>query len=634
MEAWQILVGNLATVALIMSVWMHIQYKLYRLSRIEQKLGFGAAMGLGAIASMLLSVELVEGVRFDLRISLVALAAIFGGPIALLVTAPAAMLTRVMIGGAGMINGLEVILITSAIGLALYLLSHKRSESAITIVSNGLVVGLLSYATMALHPPPGIDGVFDQIAPQIAFLNFLATVLAGFVLAYFHEFTLERDILHAALTQAPDFHYVKNVRSEFVVTNLQVARHSGRKRSSEMTGLTDFDIDTSERAEMLREQELAIMQSGAGITDIEEKIVEKDGKTAWYSTSKVPLQNRQGEMVGLAGVTRDITEKKRLEQEVADSRALLSRAMAEMSDGFAMFDRDGFLIFCNDQYRSFFPRTAAARRVGAHVTEIIRAVIDTAERKDLPASVGDTWIRDTARDFQGERDVEIQLFNDHWLSVRTRVGGDGSTFVVVGDITAIKQSELSLKEFAHEMKGLAETDPLTGIANRRVFDETIARECARANRTAVPLSLLLVDVDRFKKYNDTYGHQAGDECLKQVGKCLRAAARRSTDVVARYGGEEFALLLPNTDLESAAAVAEQFRKSLADLGLPHAASEFGIVTASIGISTMGGVNLPLDPAELLAQADEALYRAKEAGRNRYAEASVVRRPERPEAATG
>ncbi|RYD84415.1 MAG: GGDEF domain-containing protein [Sphingomonadales bacterium] len=268
------------------------------------------------------------------------------------------------------------------------------------------------------------------------------------------------------------------------------------------------------------------------------------------------------------------------------------------------------------------------------MTEIIRAVARTGERKDIPTDVSEAWIRSTASDYQTERDAEIQLFDDRWLSVRTRVGGDRSTFVVVADITAIKQSELSLKELAQEMKGLAETDPLTGIANRRVFDETIARECARTNLAGAPLSLLLVDVDRFKKYNDTYGHQAGDECLKQVGKCLRAAARRSTDVVARYGGEEFALLLPNTDIESAAAVAEQFRISLAGLGLPHSASEFGIVTASIGISSMGGINLPLEPAELLAQADGALYRAKEAGRNRFAKAAIDKRDGRSETAAG
>ncbi|MGV3550545.1 diguanylate cyclase [Rhizobium sp.] len=617
MGIWQTLVGNLATVALIMSIWMHIQYKFYRLSKVQLKLGFGATMGLGAMASMLLSVQLVPGVYIDLRVAMVALAAIYGGPISLAVTAPAAIATRFLIGGAGAHNGMEVIVIACLVGLTVHYLNREKLPTTVAVAVNGLVVGMISIGTMLLMPPPGMEQLAQEIAPKIGFLNFLATAFAGLVLTYFREFTLERDILHAALTQAPDFHYVKNRNSAFVVTNLQVAKLHGRKKSSEMIGLTDFDLEAPERATALFDQERAIMASGEPLIDHEECLTAADGRQAWYTSSKVALRNRQGDMVGLAGVTRDITEKKRLEQEVAESRNLLSRAMAEMSDGFAMFDRDGYLVFCNEQYRASFPRSAAARVPGAHASEIIRAVVQTGERRDLPANVSEAWIQTTARDYQADHDVEIHLFNDHWLSVRTRRAHDGSTFVVVADITAIKQSEMSLKQLASEMKGLAETDALTGIANRRVFDETISRECARSSRTGAPLSLLLVDVDRFKKYNDSYGHPAGDDCLKTVGKCLRAAAKRPTDVVARYGGEEFALLLPETALDDAARLAEEFRAALAELALPHGASEFGVVTASVGVATMAGGNPFLNPAELVAHADEALYRAKSAGRNRF-----------------
>ena len=139
----------------------------------------------------------------------------------------------------------------------------------------------------------------------------------------------------------------------------------------------------------------------------------------------------------------------------------------------------------------------------------------------------------------------------------------------------------------------------------------ILKECARARLRQSYLSLLLVDVDRFKAYNDTYGHPAGDTCLKLVTACLRAVAKRPTDVVARYGGEEFAVL-PGSDMAGANTVAEAFRTALAEHDLAHSENEFGIVMASVGISVLGPGS---DPATLIAAANEALYRAKSQGRN-------------------
>ncbi|MGJ7043461.1 diguanylate cyclase (GGDEF)-like protein [Shinella sp. BE166] len=212
--------------------------------------------------------------------------------------------------------------------------------------------------------------------------------------------------------------------------------------------------------------------------------------------------------------------------------------------------------------------------------------------------------------------MKIPLFNDRWLSVRTRLAQDGSSLVVISDITAMKQSEQSLKELADHMRGLAVTDGLTGLANRRCFDESLEAECRKASNTRAPLTLLLVDVDRFKAFNDHYGHQAGDQCLVEVGACLRNAARRAGDVVARYGGEEFAVILPNTTSEAALALAEAFRIELELRSIPHIASEFGVVTASVGIATFEPDAGHLPPGSLVKQADTSLYAAKAEGRNR------------------
>jgi len=173
-----------------------------------------------------------------------------------------------------------------------------------------------------------------------------------------------------------------------------------------------------------------------------------------------------------------------------------------MSDGLAMFNPEGRLVFCNDQYRAAFPRSAYARQPGAHITDIVRAVVRNAERSDVGPDVSEEWMQESAAQLFVTRDTEIPLFDGRWLSLRTRLASDGSALVVVSDITSMKRSEEELKQFAVEMKGLAYADSLTGIANRRVFDQAISEEFARACRNGSPLSLLLCDVDHFKAFND------------------------------------------------------------------------------------------------------------------------------------
>jgi diguanylate cyclase (GGDEF)-like protein len=188
---------------------------------------------------------------------------------------------------------------------------------------------------------------------------------------------------------------------------------------------------------------------------------------------------------------------------------------------------------------------------------------------------------------------------------------------------AIRQAELyqSLQAANQELARLAITDDLTQIANRRYFDECLVKEWNRLLRDQAPLSLVFCDVDDFKAYNDLYGHQAGDQCLYLVAQALATTARRSLDIVARYGGEEFALILPYTNAEGARQVVENIRTRLQGLGITHRASRVSsIVTASFGVSTVIPTS-ELSPISLLEAADQALYQAKENGRNTYCVAS-------------
>ncbi len=163
---------------------------------------------------------------------------------------------------------------------------------------------------------------------------------------------------------------------------------------------------------------------------------------------------------------------------------------------------------------------------------------------------------------------------------------------------------------------LATRDELTGLANRRSFDEALTVEARRAAREGTALSLLLFDLDYFKRFNDTYGHVAGDRCLKAVSEALQHRVRRPGDLVARYGGEELAIILPNTDLQGARNVADLLVERIHALNIPHRASPHGRVTSSVGAATLQGAQAQGWELQLIEAADRALYRAKESGRNR------------------
>lgn len=180
----------------------------------------------------------------------------------------------------------------------------------------------------------------------------------------------------------------------------------------------------------------------------------------------------------------------------------------------------------------------------------------------------------------------------------------------------LRVTEERLSEANTILADLARVDGLTGIANRRAFDEALMSELKRSQRTVAPLSLLMIDVDNFKSFNDRYGHLAGDNCLRTIVALIRSALQRPGDIVARFGGEEFAVLLPATDAAGAAAVAERIRSAIAGLSLPHEGAAMGIVTVSIGVATATGPRDALNPQTLTREADEALYKAKADGRNK------------------
>jgi len=219
-----------------------------------------------------------------------------------------------------------------------------------------------------------------------------------------------------------------------------------------------------------------------------------------------------------------------------------------------------------------------------------------ADYRALTADGGYVWVRDV-----------VHVLREN-----------GVTTALVGfifDISERKKMEDVLVRLNQQLESFSFHDALTGLANRRMYDKTIEVEWARAERKQEPISLVVIDIDHFKEYNDCYGHAQGDECLVSVAKILNGVPSRATDLLARYGGEEFVLMLPNTDREAALEIAERCRAAVNEQQVPHAASSVSdAVTISCGVSTI----VPSSgnyPSQIFNAADKMLYQAKQNGRN-------------------
>lgn len=613
---WQALVANFAVVALVTSIWSQMLGWLYDQSPMRRRAALGLLVGLGAAATIAMSVEVSPGVFFDLRSGLLTLGAFFGGPVVALIATVIAVAYRAFEGGAGVVVGTANLVAAALIGLGVRRLSAASGPNIRCILLLGVAMVALIWASIMLLPAEAQARALAGFALPTSVMSFLATITMGLTVLHAGVIARERSILHAALEQSPDFQYIKDTSSVFVAANRAVARHNGFNEPGELVGKSDFDLYPPERAQQLFEQEQVILQTGQASNDIEEVVKDAQGVEHNYRTSKAPLRDHENRIIGLAGVTVETTMFKQLEHELVESRDMLATALAEMSDGLAMFDANGFMLFCNDQYRDAFPLTAHLRRPGVHIRQILQAVVDTGEQVQLPVSGEKAWVDYTSNQLKQANVEEIELFNGRHLQLRNRPAPDGRSLVLVSDATELKVAERALIAANASLETLASVDDLTGLFNRRVFDETLARELSRSVRANSHLSLLMVDVDRFKAYNDTYGHQSGDRCLKTVAGSIKSSMRRFSDMASRYGGEEFAIILPETDEDGAYFMGDALRKAIRDEAIPHSASEKGVVTVSVGLAHYGPNSNSRAAAELIGRADEALYSAKAAGRDR------------------
>lgn len=307
------------------------------------------------------------------------------------------------------------------------------------------------------------------------------------------DYKMLSEQFESIIDHLPALVFYKDRNNRFIHVNKYVA-DAYNKSKKEMEGASLFDLTTKEEAEAYYQDDLRVINTGIAKLNIEEAWSTKDG-LRWVSTSKIPFVDKDGVIVGVIGISIDITERK-------------------------------------------------------HADQLIKELI-------------------------------------HKLAF---------------DKDYTKKNSL--------------TDSLTRIPNRRHFDDTLKKEYFRLKRANGFLTLVMLDIDHFKRYNDLYGHLAGDDCLLRVASAIRAAVFRASDFAARYGGEEFAVILPETAEAGAAVIANRLMNAVAALAIPHEESENSYVTVSLGVATVRPDQIET-PDKIIEIADNALYCAKKDGRNRY-----------------
>lgn len=307
-----------------------------------------------------------------------------------------------------------------------------------------------------------------------------------------------------------------------------------------------------------------------------------------------PIKGQDGETQVIL-VSRDVTRRKRMEEELRQTTLKLKTLITSLPFGIKVEDENGTPILFNDTYGRMLGRD---RQIPAATDERLLEIVDkrlTLQGEELCLTDGTVLERDA-----------VPLLD------RGRFEG---YLWIYRDITEKKRVEQDLREANQLLRNLSMLDGLTGVANRRCFDEAIEKEWGRQPEGPGAVSLLLFDIDHFKAFNDLYGHQAGDACLKLIGYVLKNLPWGSRDVVARYGGEEFVALLPGKSVEEALEVAASISRAVAELRIPHSGSSAGeFLSLSIGISGKPAFRF-IPPSVLIAEADHALYEAKKSGRN-------------------
>ncbi len=407
--------------------------------------------------------------------------------------------------------------------------------------------------------------------------------------------------LRSVLDHLGAYVFTKDRLGKYTFANASVCQLFGATLE-QVVGRDDnhfFDLTISNE---LYVNDRRVLEHGEVIAREEVNFVRPSGEKRIYWTVKTPIHDEAGQIVGICGISTDITERKQLEKDLQRQQGLLDAIINNV---------DAHVYIKSQERRFLYVNKPTAGLIGLPPEQIIGRL----DNEVLPQEVADHfWALDRKVFESGVKQTGEESFYgadgaaSHYWTVKVPVALPDQPPALIGFSTDITE----LHELKEELQRQVNLDPLTGVGNRRSFFIEGGKEFAKGNRHGAPLSVLMLDIDHFKRVNDCHGHHVGDVVLKEIAaRCLQCL--RLYDVLGRIGGEEFAILLPNTDRAAAALTAERLCAALRAIEIEGEGQTTIRPTASIGVATIAPADQSFDC--LLARADAAMYAAKQGGRD-------------------
>ena len=420
------------------------------------------------------------------------------------------------------------------------------------------------------------------------------------------HWAFERILLKAIVNQLPELIYAKDTKGRFVTANDAAARDNGLKQAEELIGKTDFDLHPLEMAQGFFDIEQQIIASGRPMIDMEELRTDETGAIKWMLTTKSPMKDDRGEVVGLIGVARNITERKRVEQDSKAERALFRAMIDQVPDYLFVKDADSRFVVAN---------SAVAADLGLRPDDLMGKTDFELHRPEL---AGKFFADDQKVVRTGDPILDIEEFvvdgsgTKQWLSTSKVPLRNGQNEII--GIVGISRNITDRKRAEDQIRFMALHDALTGVPNRTLLMDRLTQALLQAERSNSRATVFFIDLDNFKPVNDSLGHHAGDTLLKVVADRMVASVR-ATDTVARLGGDEFVvLLIDQADNPVVSSVVLDKIRSAIAVPVLIEGQQFR-VTCSVGVATFPDDGR--DAETLLTNADVAMYHAKENGRDNY-----------------